>query len=766
MLLTVAVLGLLPFLSILFSGNILFASDQRNSAAANWYFEALRHGEIPLWLPYNFGGMPTFDAMSGDASYPFFIILGFLLPITHAVSANFILHVLIAGLSAYLLLQRYFRLDRWLALPLAAAYMFNTNFISHIYSGHTAKFFILAWLPFSLYCLLRSLGSQASWKHFLGLAFSVALFISTSHLQFTYYVLMGFFLVWLYFLVPALRAKRFGEASFLVAKFWIPVLLGVGLVFFILYPPIQYNKEFSVRGAGMRTTFEYATSWSMHPEETASLLVPEFGGINQNYWGRNYFKLNSEYPGLLVWFLALVGFFAFRSRWYWFWSGVGLLSILYGLGADTPLFRLFYETIPGVKNFRAPSMILFWLAAALLLMSAETLRRLMTVGEGSVPEANRVKILKRLQITGFSVAGVLIVCGLFPDLPYSIWNGMVDASQIPNFARQSYGHSNFAMGAFRAAILTGVLTWGTTAFLLKARRPLAFGLLALVVTLVDLYWVDSNFIQPSPVEQLLRSDPALEAIKADTSRFRVFGLPGAFEGISTSYYGLETVDGRGDNEMRHYRAYRGDDYQNNPNFMAGLKQNSDGTVSGNSFLDLLNVKYIAFRVENDPGLKLVRNASVLPRAFFVPAWEAVSDSDAFRRMKEPDFNPLKVALVTAPGISSGGKSADSGSTPAPVAQTLRKVNRQTYAVNAPTEGVLVVSDMWFPFWKVKVDGNDAPLLRTDFAFRGVLLKAGRHVVEFHYHSPWIRTGLLVSLASLAGLLLFAGLAVFGKRRKP
>ena len=233
-----------------------------------------------------------------------------------------------------------------------------------------------------------------------------------------------------------------------------------------------------------------------------------------------------------------------------------------------------------------------------------------------------------------------------------------------------------------------------------------------------------------------------------------------------TYYGFETVEGRGDNELRHYRAYRGDDYQNNPNFMAGLKQNSDGRVSGNGFLDLLNVKYIAFRAENDPGLKLVRNASVLPRAFFVPAWEAVSDSDAFRKMKEPGFNALKVAYVTAEGISSGGAPADSGSAPAPVAQTVRKLNRQTYSVDAHSEGVLVVSDIWFPFWKVKVDGQDSPLLRTDFAFRGVLLKPGKHEVEFEYHSPWIRTGLLVSLASLVGLLLFAGLAVFGRRRKP
>ena len=76
---------------------------------------------------------------------------------------------------------------------------------------------------------------------------------------------------------------------------------------------------------------------------------------------------------------------------------------------------------------------------------------------------------------------------------------------------------------------------------------MAFGLTAMVAAVGDLYWVNSNFVQSYPVEQVLHSDPALNALKADTSRFRVFGLPGAFEGLSMSYYGFETVDGRGDN---------------------------------------------------------------------------------------------------------------------------------------------------------------------------------------------------------------------------
>jgi hypothetical protein len=279
-----------------------------------------------------------------------------------------------------------------------------------------------------------------------------------------------------------------------------------------------------------------------------------------------------------------------------------------------------------------------------------------------------------------------------------------------------------------------------------------------------LYWVNSNFIQGLPAERLLRHDPVVNLFKSDTSRYRVFGLPGTFEGISTRYHGIETVDGFADHEMRHYRALRGNDYQNNPGFMAGLRQNPDGSVAGSVILDMLNVKYVAFRVPNDPGIKVVPNATVVPRAIFVPQWRAVTDSQAFHGIQEAGFDPRRFAYVTAPGMSSGGAPADSGAGLVIAGETLRRYNRQAYVVDAPTQGVLVLSELWFPHWRVKVDGVSAPLLRVNFAFRGVQLPPGRHTVEISYHSPWIRTGMLVSGATMVCLVLIGLLGRRGRLR--
>lgn len=799
-------LGLLPFLGVLFSGEILFASDQIGSPQWKFWFDALHRGEIPLWNGLALAGMPSLDALVGDASYPLFNIIGYLVPAERLHTWNFILHVLIAGGNAYFLVRAHFGLDRMLSLALGASYMLNTNFISLIYSGHTGKFFILAWLPLALFFLLRSLREDARWKHLLGLSLLIALFVTTSHLQFTYFVLMGFFLYWAYRTVRWLRGGKAGSAGLGAGKFWLPILLGLGLAFPLVYAPMQYNLNHSVRGEAPRKTLEHATSWSIHPEEAVGLVVPEFSGINEHYWGRNAFKLNSEYPGLAVLFLGLFGLLAFRKAWFWFWGSVGLLAIIYGLGVHTPLFELFYHAIPGVKNFRAPGMILFWLAASLLLMSAQALR-LLSEDRASVPRERLSVLARKLPRIGYGAAAALVLCGIGASVVYSLWNAFITPEQVANFAHQARNHGEFAFGALKAGLGVAVLTWALKKWLLDSAEPRFFGAALLAVTLVDLYATNRHFIDSYELERFFPHEAAVDHLKkerAETGPFRVFGVGNAYPRGYMPYHGIETVDGWTDQEYALYRAYRGDDYHNNPNFMHGLKQNPDGTVEGSAFLDLLNVKYLAYRVPNDPGLKLAPNRSVLPRAWFASGWESDHDSLVLGRMKEPGFDPARSAYVSlatpvapaaqaapktppappsvdtavlAAALAEAGTAGDSaaaraaaapGSSPASAAppaaieETHRSNNRLVYDVDASAPGLLILSELWFPHWRVSVDGKPAEALRVNFAFRGVKLEPGKHRVEWRYRSPWLSRGLLATGGSL--LLLLGGLALY--RRLP
>ena len=72
----------------------------------------------------------------------------------------------------------------------------------------------------------------------------------------------------------------------------------------------------------------------------------------------------------------------------------------------------------------------------------------------------------------------------------------------------------------------------------------------------------------------------------------------------------------------------------------------------------------------------------------------------------------------------------------------------TIAVDAPVSGVLVLHDLFYPGWEVRVDGARAPLLKADLLFRGVVVPSGHHTVEFGFH-PFS----LANLAAAVGGLL-------------
>lgn len=81
-------------------------------------------------------------------------------------------------------------------------------------------------------------------------------------------------------------------------------------------------------------------------------------------------------------------------------------------------------------------------------------------------------------------------------------------------------------------------------------------------------------------------------------------------------------------------------------------------------------------------------------------------------------------------------------------------HRVVLPVKTDREGVLVLSDSWYPGWQVLVNGKKEPLLRVNYNFRGVQLQPGEYLVEFRYRPRIFYIGLFVSLVFLTGSFLF------------
>jgi len=78
-----------------------------------------------------------------------------------------------------------------------------------------------------------------------------------------------------------------------------------------------------------------------------------------------------------------------------------------------------------------------------------------------------------------------------------------------------------------------------------------------------------------------------------------------------------------------------------------------------------------------------------------------------------------------------------------------RADRIEIDVSAPTAGVLVLHDTFYPGWTASVSGAPAPILRADTLFRGVEIPAGTHRVVMTFE-PLSLPNLLTAVRWLLG----------------
>jgi len=172
--------------------------------------------------------------------------------------------------------------------------------------------------------------------------------------------------------------------------------------------------------------------------------------------------------------------------------------------------------------------------------------------------------------------------------------------------------------------------------------------------------------------------------------------------------------------------------------------------------DLVNLKYVLLSPgAQSPGPKfalaydgfdarIFRNNKVFPRAFLVSrARTCVSDPAALALIREGQINLRdEVVVAGCPQLTSGKPLGGA-------AQVLSyEPERVVVHADIQSPAFLVLTDTYDSGWRVWVDGQQAPLLRADYAFRAVALGTGSHTVTFTYFPPMFRLGLVLSCVAL------------------
>lgn len=107
---------------------------------------------------------------------------------------------------------------------------------------------------------------------------------------------------------------------------------------------------------------------------------------------------------------------------------------------------------------------------------------------------------------------------------------------------------------------------------------------------------------------------------------------------------------------------------------------------------------------------------------------------------------------------------------APITVNTFTPNKVSVTVDMPKDGLLVYLDNWDRHWRVNVNGGVQPVIRTNFTYKAVELKAGRHEVVWTYSPIYIKWAWrFVWVSILISLILYVGFeraAIRQARRAP
>jgi hypothetical protein len=115
----------------------------------------------------------------------------------------------------------------------------------------------------------------------------------------------------------------------------------------------------------------------------------------------------------------------------------------------------------------------------------------------------------------------------------------------------------------------------------------------------------------------------------------------------------------------------------------------------------------------------------------VTGWQ-ISDFAAMIRTGEwPQFDPHHTVLLDQPPAI---RLPPAGSNAAPGTAVIGRYNNTEIDIDtdAPSGGLLVLHDVWHPWWRASLDGNAVPILKANVLFRAVAVPPGRHQIAFWF----------------------------------
>ncbi len=393
-------------------------------------------GELPLWNPYIFAGMPLLASIQPGALYPPTWLFAVLSPQT-AMNVLVLTTYHLALFGTYLFARR-IGCSRVGAMISAVTFSFGGYMLAHL--GHTNRINAAAWLPWILLAIERcsancQFASSKLWRWVTAGALFITLQVFAGDPQMTLYTAMTAAAYALFLLFRSEPKSRLKFAAALTAM----AICGVLLSMIQLMPAREMQKL----GDRAGIDYQYFAQFSFPPSQLFELFFPYFFGgavtapYGVPYWGKWNLTETCGYVGMAAWLLAFAAVFSRKllsstksheentkegtngsgflrasscdfvgkesAGSIWFWAIFAIVALLLSFGSFLPfgLNKLLHH-LPVFNLFRASGRNLFEFDFALAMLA----------GLGATVLAQLDKdLVKRVLLKSSALLAAIVVAG-------------------------------------------------------------------------------------------------------------------------------------------------------------------------------------------------------------------------------------------------------------------------------------------------------------------------------------------------------------------
>lgn len=675
----------------------------------------IEKGALPLWNPYSFAGTPLLANFQSAVFYPLNLLF-FVMSFTSAWTILVILQPILAGVFLYFYLL-HLKVTKLASFLGSTAFCFSGVVIAWLEWNTIVHVFL--WLPLILLSIERLLERFTFKWVLIFLVASICQFFA-GHLQFLFYSLLisNLYLI-LRVIQISIRYKTWiDRMKFIKKKYFLFLLLNFSLILLTLIQWLPTFKFINLSARNIDQSNFIQEGWFIPWQNLIHFLVPDFFGnpATGNYWGIWNYGEFIGFIGIMPLIFAIYALVFRFDKKVVFFGSLLFLSFIFAL--PTPVAYLPFKLgLPFISTSQ-PTRLIFVAVFALSILAALGFDQF-------VREKSWRKVISICIpiITIFTFLWLMVFVPSHFDMSLSDSQVLITRRNlILPFAVFVYTFISLMLLTFKKSRFSRLLT--VLVFIVFIFEMLRFG------------WKFTPFSDKSWV---FPQTKLLKVIHEDKKLFRVMALDRRILPPNFSvYYRLEDVAGYDPLYLLKYNKLVAAWERDRPDILGGAFNRIVTPTNYNNFItDLLGVKYIlSYGPQESEKLEFIasegqtylyKNSNIFPRAFFVEEVVQVKSSQKVMDTMYKLQQKLKTIAVVQDDIKVSTEQLEFNET---VEIKTYKPNMITLNTYSKVKRLLILSNIYYPSWKVTIDGKTSNLLEVDFLLQGVIVPKGNHIVEF------------------------------------